>query len=120
MCVHIQAAAQAIGFTHSMRKQAAAHLVEHGEIQYDSTVAACWCTSLADVLKPVLCRPLDGSCTCLDYSLHGTCCHLLAAEQLPDLAGLSVATGSLLLDDSDDEQVGGGRCMEIMGVRKLE
>lgn len=107
--VHIKAAGKAIGFTRKLRKEAVAHLVEKGEIQYDSLAAACWCTSLEDVLKPVLCRPLDGSCTCYDHALHGTCCHLLAAAQLPDLAVLSVATGALLLEEGDDEKVGRGQ-----------
>lgn len=119
VCVHIKAAARAVGFCHSTRKAAAAYLTERGEITYDPVAHTCCCTTLADVLKPVLCRPLEGACSCHDHSLHGTCCHLLAAAQLPGLAGLPVLTGALLVDEEKADEVGCqavGRRAWSMGV----
>jgi hypothetical protein len=88
-----------------MRVAAAAYLVKHDSIRVDEVTGVCSCSTLADMLKPVMFRPQDGSCTCHDHTLHGTCCHLLAAAQLPALAGVQVLTG-MPGTDGEGEQVG--------------
>ena len=68
-------------------------LVERDEIEVDAATGICRCTTLADRLKSVHFRPQEGTCTCHDHTMHGTCCHLLAAQDLPAFAGLEVLTG---------------------------
>lgn len=69
------------------------YLAEHGGIQVDADSGVCSCTTLADVLKPVHFRPEDGSSTCHDRAMNGTCCHLLAAARLPAFDGLELSAG---------------------------
>ncbi len=91
--MHLRAAAEVVGFTQDLRAAGAKYLVEHDEIDVDATSGICRCTTLADRLKPVHFRPQEGTCTCHDHTMHGTCCHLLAAQSLPAFAGLEVLTG---------------------------
>ncbi len=83
ICVHIRAAAQAVGYTHLLREQAAAHLVENGRIEVDRVTRLCIFSTLSDITKPVYCRPDQAACTCHGQAQHGHCCHLLAAQKLP-------------------------------------
>ena len=93
--MHLLAATQVIGFTPNLRGAAAAYLVERSLIQVDTASGVCSTSSLADMLNAVHFRPQDGSCTCHDRAMHGTCCHLLAAAQLPEFQGAVLAVGVL-------------------------
>lgn len=99
VCVHLRAAAEVVGFTHELRVAAASCLVQRNGIQVDAATGICRCSTLADILKPVHFRPQDGSCTCHDRAMHGTCCHLLAAAQLPVFAGMELPTGAAVAED---------------------
>lgn len=88
--MHLRAAAQQNGFTHNLRLEAAGHLVTSSAIQVDDDTGICSCSAMADLQKTVHFRPAEGFCTCHDRTLHGTCCHLLAAVQLPALAGVDL------------------------------
>lgn len=84
MCIHIAAAARQVGYTPALRKRAAAYLVSSGLIQVEEATGICCCPALGDPLgKSMTFRPADGFCTCHGYALHNTCCHLLAAAELP-------------------------------------
>ena len=50
----------------------------------------CNCPTLTHGQRNVFFRPSDRWCSCHDYALHGTCCHLLAAAQLPEFEGLNL------------------------------
>ena len=105
LCLHLKAAGEVVGYTPNLRAAAASYLVEHGNIRVDAVTGVCTCTTLADLLKPVIFRPQDGCCTCHGHMLHGTCCHLLAAAQLPEFAGVELLTGGLHMEGGDGEQV---------------
>lgn len=49
---------------------------------------------------------------CNDHALHGTCCHLLAAAQLPEFGDLQLVP-SALPGEGDGDQVG---CMTRAGL----
>lgn len=88
VCMHIDAAAQQVGYTPALRMQTATYLASHGLIQVDDA-GICCCPALGDpVGKSVSFRPADGFCTCHGWALHNTCCHLLAAPQLPAFQGV--------------------------------
>ena len=87
MCVHVRAAAEVVGYTHKLRLETAAHLVEAGLIQVDEGTGICTTSTLADITKAVHCRPHEGACTCHGQAQHGICCHLLAAAKLPFFVG---------------------------------
>lgn len=82
-CIHMRAAAKHAGFTHALRRQAAEHLVTCNQLVVDVQEGLCTAVMLADITKPVYCRPREGVCTCHDHALHGICCHLMAAAMLP-------------------------------------
>ena len=88
--MHIRAAAHQIGFTPSLREQAAAHLVRSGQIRLDAASGICTCSRLADVTKAVHFRPAEGFCTCYDRAMNGVCCHLLAGIQLHAFHGIEL------------------------------
>ena len=95
MCSHLKAAAQVTGgFTPALRTAAADHLVATAQICVDEALG-CHCMALANPLRPVLCVPLEGACTCHDRAMHGTCCHLLAAARLPEFHGVELPSGPL-------------------------
>ncbi|EFN51443.1 hypothetical protein CHLNCDRAFT_140162 [Chlorella variabilis] len=87
VCVHVRAAAEVVGYTHKLRLETAAHLVEAGLIQVDEGTGICTTSTLADITKAVHCRPHEGACTCHGQAQHGICCHLLAAAKLPFFVG---------------------------------
>lgn len=103
--MHLKAAAEVVGFTANLRVAAATYLVERNLIKVDEGTGVCTCSSLADLLKPVMFRPQDGCCTCHDHTLHGTCCHLLAAAELPAFAEKQVLTG-MPVPEGEADQVG--------------
>ena len=99
--MHIIAAAAAVGgFTPQLRAEAAAHLVNKNLIAVDSSSGVCCCSTLVCMdqeegePRKVYFQPLAGACTCHDYALSGTCCHLLAAPQLPVFQEAAVLMGA--------------------------
>lgn len=108
--MHLLAAAQVIPFTPNLRMAAATYLVEHRDtIKVDAASGVCTVSTLADILKPVHFRPQDGSCTCHDHAMHGTCCHLLAAAQLPEFEGAALPAGAPVPEGSGDTVRGLGK-----------
>ena len=100
VCSHLKAAAQVTGgFTPALRTAAADHLVATAQICVDEALG-CHCMALANPLRPVLCVPLEGACTCHDRAMHGTCCHLLAAARLPEFHGVELPSGPPVPDDN--------------------
>ena len=90
ICAHLKAAAHVHGFTHNMRTATAAHLLTSGMIQVDAATGICICPQLASMGRTVAFRPGENFCSCHDAELSRTCCHLLAARELPEFAAQSL------------------------------
>ena len=103
LCVHILAAAQANGFAPALRAAAAAYLLASGGIEADTESGVCSVPTLAHYSKCVHFRPIDGFCTCHDCTQHGTCCHLLAAAQLPAFEGVDLPAAAYQWGDDNEE-----------------
>jgi hypothetical protein len=80
--IHIRAVAGLLGFTHSQRQAAAAHLVNNSLISLDDSTGICTAYQLEDPGRAFHLRPQQGVCTCHDFSAHAICRHLLAPRQL--------------------------------------
>ena len=109
-CIHIRAAAKHAGFTHQLRREAAAFLVATGEIKVDEEEGLYSAPQLAACNKAAYCRPREGRCTCHDRARHGICCHLMAAALLPGEQRVELTlTVELAAPAAEDEmQVGVG------------
>lgn len=109
LCVHVLAASLVSSFTAALRQQAAEWLVakslikaadEAGEVCVIEALAADW-----EAGKQAHCKPRDWQCTCQDRALHGTCCHLLAACQLPEFEGVEEPAAAAVLQGGEPNKV---------------
>lgn len=112
LCIHVLAAALAIGFTPALRQQAADWLVAKHAITVDEAGEVCSIEALASAHeggKQAHCMPREWQCTCQDRALHGTCCHLLGACQLPEFEDVEEPAAAAVLQEGepDKDQVSG-------------
>lgn len=101
VCIHLKAAAEVVPFTHRMRLDTAAHLLDNDYIQVGEA-GICTASTLADQSRVATFRPAERFCTCGDCQLHGTCCHLLAASKLLAFKDQELPTG-LQEEGTEDE-----------------
>lgn len=118
VCVHVRAAAEVVGYTHKLRLETAAHLVEAGLIQVDEGTGICTTSTLADITKAVHCRPHEGACTCHGQAQHGICCHLLAAAKLPFFVGAELPMVVQLATPEDASEVSAWRAGGKGGISR--
>ena len=108
VCIHIAAAARLVRYTPALRNRAATYLVESALIQVEEGTGICCCPALGDPMgKSITFRPADGFCTCHGFALHNTCCHLLAAAQLPNFQAVNLPV-MVEAAEVDDEAVSVG------------
>ena len=75
----------------------------------------CHCPTFTHGQINVFFRPRDGFCSCHDQMLHGTCCHLLAAAQLPEFAGLYLPATACQEAQNKDEVSDSKRQARLVG-----
>ena len=126
VCKHVRAATRVYPITLNRRSAAAARLLSLGTIvvgeeqeerRGSETVGRrlCHCPTFTHGQKNVFFRPRDGFCSCHDQMLHGTCCHLLAAAQLPEFAGLYLPATACQEAENKDEVSGSKRQARLVG-----
>lgn len=92
ICIHLEALASKAPFTHLMRRDTASQLLQQGSLQVSNGNARLLtCAASANEVQQFHVSVSEGICSCTDWQRNGLCSHLLAAIQLPQFQGITLA-----------------------------